>query len=399
MVNLRSDNRVLTQNTKYAFLTNNYSSGVSTINITAAAGFAADDFILIGEMGQESSEVFRIGSINSSTGDIVLQTAAGAGGTTLYGHPESSKVYQLPYNQVKFYWTAAAGTIADETPTFATTTPLSGWLTLDPTSWYTIYADTGHSTGFGWFIYQNSVTAEASTNSNPIPYAGFSGNTVASVFADFDSLLNVSELKLVTVQDKFSWLNEALSQFKNKLNLNNVEYTVSTPQIVTIVSGTAEYQLPDDFSDLISVSTYDSTNPTAWGAEVDFIPVYKIDSYNASSGTPGIGYSMWWGSSVRYYLRNRYIGFTPTPTSGAYQYRYRAKATRVTGLSDYIDLPDNGFYALKDWMLYRSGLKFSNPNAQVYLQSFNNNLNLQIQASVKRDANLDTWEIASSANT
>lgn len=385
MISLRSDNRVLTQNTKYAFLTNNYSSGVGTINITSAVGFSVDDFILIGEMGQESAEIFRIGSINSTTGDIVLHDANGLGVTTLYGHPESSKVYQMPYNQVKFYWTAATGTIADETPTFATTTPLSGWLTLDSTSWYTVYSDTLHSSGFGWFIYQNSITSEASSNSNPIPYVGFSANTVATVFADFDSLLNVSELKLVTISDKFAWLNEALSLLKNKLNLSNVEYTVSVPQIVTIISGTREYQLPDDFSDLISVSTYDSTSANPNGIQIEYMPVYQIDDYT--------------GSETKYYLRNRYIGFVPTPTSGSYQYRYRARAVRVTSLSDYIDLPDNAFYALKDWMLYRSGLKFSNQNANVYLQSFTNLVNLFIQASVKRDANLDSWSIASSANT
>jgi hypothetical protein len=393
MVTLRSDNRVLTQNVKYAFLTDNYSKGVNVINITSTNDFKVNDFILIGDMGKENAEIFRIGAINASSGDITLQDASGTGAVTLYGHQESSKVYQLPYNQVMFYWTAATGTIADETPVFSTTTALSGWLSLDPTSWYTVFADTAHSTGFGWFIYRNSATTEASTNSNPIPYGGFSGNTVASVFADFDSLLNISELKLVTVSDKFSWLNEALAQFKNKLNLSNVEYTVSVPQIITVFSGVSEYQLPDDFSDLISVSSYNPANPTAAGTPIDFLPVYKVDNYQGTM----INFNNFTGT--RYYIRNRYIGFTPTPTQASYyQYRYRAKSTRVTSLSDYIDLPENGWYILKSWMLYRSGLKFSNPNAQVYLNDFNNTLNLQIQSSVKRDANLDSFSMDPTTN-
>lgn len=385
MVTLRSDNRVLTQNAKFAFLTNNYSSGSNTINLTSSVGFNVDDMILIGEMGQESAEIFRIASINSSSGDVVLHNAAGAGGTTLYGHAESSKVYRLPYNQIRFYWTAASGTIADETPVFNTTTPLEAWVDLDPTSFYTTFQDTGHSTGFGWFVYLNSVTSDASSNSNPIPYAGFSANTVAAVFNDFDSLLNVSELKLVTMSDKFSWLNEALAQLKNKLNLSNVEYTVSLPQIITIISGTPEYQLPDDFSDMISISTYDPTNTTTSGTTIDYLPVYKIDTYT--------------GSDTKYYLRNRYVGFVPQPASGNFQFRYRARASRVTSLSDYIDLPDNSFYTLKDWMLFRSGLKFSNSNAPMYLQTFTNSVNMYIQASVKRDANLDSWDIAANTNT
>jgi hypothetical protein len=194
----------------------------------------------------------------------------------------------------------------------------------------------------------------------------------------------VAELKLVTVSDKFSWLNEALAQLKNKLNLSNVEYTVSTPQTLSILSGTAEYQLPDDFSDIVSIID-DQASGTADGGDIPYLSIAKVPSYT--------------GDTVCYYLRNRYIGFVPTPTESAtYYYRYRAKATRVTGLSDYIDLPDNAFYSLKDWMLYRSGLKFNNPNANIYLQSFINSVNLYIQASVKRDANLDTWGIESSAN-
>lgn len=383
-ITLKADNRVLTQNARYAFLTNNYSAGVSTINITNTTGFAEDDFILIGEMGHESAEIFRIGSINATSGDIVLQDSSGAGDVTLFGHAESTKVYQLSYNTIRFYWTAALGTIADETPTFAATTPLSGYQDIDPTSWYTTYSDTDHSTGFGWFIYRNSITTVASSNSNAIPYAGFSGNTVSAVFADFDSLMNVAELKLVTVNDKFSWLNEALAQMKNKLNLNNVEYTVSTPQTLTIVSGTAEYQLASDFGDMVSITDGLNTSTTQ-GYDIPYLSIGKVQASQADT--------------THYYLRGRYIGFVPTPTeSTTYYYRYRAKASRVTGLSDYIDLPDNAFYTLKDWMLYRAGLKFSNANAAAYLQSFNNALNLYIQASVKRDANADTWDIAASAN-
>ena len=197
--------------------------------------------------------------------------------------------------------------------------------------------------------------------------------------------MNVSELKLVTVADKFSWLNEALAQMKNKLNLTNIEYFVSVPQTIAVVSGTSEYQLTDDFADIVSIADGENTT-TSTGYNIPFISVPKVQDYK--------------GDVVHYYLRGRYIGFVPKPTASAtYYYRYRSKAVRVTGLHDYIDLPDNAFYTLKDWMLYRAGLKFKNPNASVYLQTFINSLNLYIQASVKRDANLDTWGITSSANT
>lgn len=385
MITLKSDNRVLTQNAKYAFLTSNYSSGVSTLNVTATAPYVANDFILIGEMGQENSEIFRIGSISTS-GDIVLQTAAGVGATTLYGHPESSKVYKIDYNQVNFYRTAALGTIADETPTFSANTSLSGWLSLTPQSWYTTYNDTTYSTGFGWFVLRNSITLEASTNSNAIPYSGFAAQTVASVFADVDSLLNVTELKLISVSEKFAWVNEALTLLKNKLNLTNTEYTVSTTQTLTIVSGTAEYQLPSDFSDIVEITDGLNTSTTT-GGPIPFMSVSKALSYD--------------GDTVFYYLRGRYLGIVPTPTASAtYYYRYRAVATRLTSLSDYVTLPDGAFYSLKDFVLYRAKQKLKDmASANAYFQAFTNGVNLYMISAVKRDNDLTSWSIETSSNT
>lgn len=379
MIILRADNRVLISS-DYSYLVNNYESGVSTIQIANPVSFDADDFILIGTFESETSEIFRIGSVDTMTGDITLENSSGVSTSTKFAHAESTKVMVLPYNQVRFYWTAALGTIADETPTFNTSTPLTGWTDIDPQSLYTTYSDADHSTGFGWFLYQNSVTEDGSQESNPIPYVGFAGNTVAQVFTDFDSLLNTNEQKLVTVGEKFSWLNEALALLKNKLNLNNVEYFVSTEQSLSIVSGTSEYLLPNDFSDLVYV--HDGTESKV---EIPYMNVQKAGSYT--------------GNTLFYYLRNRYIGFVPTPTtSTTYKYKYRIKASTVSSLSTYLDLPDNAFYALKDFMMYRASLKFSNPIANTYYQSFTNSVNHYVQAAVKRDTNLDSWEPAPYAN-
>ena len=383
MFTLKSDNRTLIQNSKYSYLSTNFSSGSPSITIINTEDFAVDNFVLIGEFGKSDAEIFRVGAINTTTQVITLQNAAGSGTSTRFSHPESTKVYVLPYNQIRFYWTAALGTIADETPTFATTTPLTGYVSLEPASIYTTYEDSSQTTGFGWFVYYNSVSTDVSTNSNAIPYAGFVGQTVAAVFSDFDSLLNTNELKLVSLIDKFSWLNEGLAVLKNKLNLTSIAYFVSERQTISATSGTAEYQLPADFSDIVEITD----NSTVNALNIGYIPVSQVLS---NVGTT---------DATRYYLRGRYIGLSPTPTTSAtYYYRYRAKATAVTSISTYIDLPDAAYFCLKDWMLYRACQKFTNPMAQQYYQSFTNSVNLFVQASAKQDANLDSWSIEKSAN-
>lgn len=381
MIILKADNRVLSANSQYSYLVDNYASGVSSITIVNTEGFTANAFILIEDFGKEIAEIFRIGTINATTGVITLEKSDGSSTTTNFAHSESTKVYVLEYNQIRFYFTAATGNvITDESPVYNTDNPLTGFIDLEPAHWYHTYSDSTNITGFGWFVYFNTITSVTSQESNPIPYIGFAGNTVAQVFEDFDGLLNTNELRLVSITEKFSWLNEALALLKNKLNLTNVEYFVSTEQDLTIVSGTQEYLLASDFSDLVYIHD-GSTSKNI----IPFMKVHKAGLYT--------------GSILHYYLRNRYIGFVPSPgASNTYKYKYRAKASTVTSVSTYLDLPDNAFYALKDFMMYRASLKFNNPIANTYYESFTNSVNLFVQSAVKRDADLDSWEIAPWAN-
>ena len=383
MVTLKADNRVIVNNAEFSYLVSNYQSNVSSVEVANAEPFSVGTPILFSEIGQSDAEILKVNAISGTT--ITIGDIDNIATNTAYSHPESTKVVALPYDQIRFFWTAALGTIADETPTFNANTPLTAWVTLNPSSYYSTYGDTGHSTGFGWFMYRNATTGETSSVSNPIPYAGFTLNTAQQVFADFESLLNTNELKLISVNDKFAWLNEALAIIKNKLNLTNVEYTVSTRQTITTTASTAEYILPDDFSDVVEITEED-------GEPVDFIPVSQVLVNNGQNSSTTV---------TKYYLRGRYIGFSPTPTvtGTIFYYTYRQKATRVINTSTYIELPDNMFYVIKDWMMFRAYSKFNNPVAQNYYQYFNNAINLFIQASVKRSANLDTWEITSSANT
>ena len=399
MIVLQSDNRILVSNSKYTYLTQNYASGVNTVNVANTEPLAVDSFVILGEFGHADAEIFRIISLDSSTGDIGLGDDSGASDTTIQAHPESTKVTVLPYNKVKFFWTPATGTIADEDPVFNTSMPLSGWTDLDPSSYYTSYTDSINITGFGWFEYRNSVTTEVSQESNPIPYAGFGLNTVTNVFADFESLLNIRELKMVSLADKFGWLNEALAILKNKLNLTNAEFTVSTPQVINILPGVNEYLLPDDFCDVVEITT-GLNSPTTSGRNIPFLPVSKALSYggDAQGGWQSNYYNVGLGI-IYYYLRGRYIGFVPTPsTSAVYYYTYRAKSSRLTSLSDVIILPDNAFYCLKDFMMYRAKLKFSDPSASTYYQAFADGVSLFMQSAVKRNSNLDSWNPSPESN-
>ena len=379
MVTLTADQRSLLQNSKYSFLTNNYSSGVSSFYILNASdtSFAADAFLLLGNFGSEDAEVVRISTVDSSTGLITLTT------TTKRAHSESSKVSVLPYNQVRFYYTTTA--------TFSTSTPLTGYVELQAGDWFCVYNDETYSTGYGWFTFYNSVTAIASQPSNNIPYAGFGSNTTEDILNSVFSLLGNKELKLITREEVLDFVSEGYSKMRNKLNLSNSEYTASGPITLSITSGTVEYLLESDFDDLISITSgLDTSNPGA-GGNYTKKPIEWISLKDAYNYT---------GDDVRYYLRGKYIGFLPTPTeSASYIYRYTKKGSRLSSNTDEVDLPNNGEYIVQDFALYRCYLKFQNINmAGTYLKSFNDGLNDIIIASVKRSAELPSFGIDGYAN-
>lgn len=377
MIILESDNRRLTLSSKYTYTVTNYPSGITTFSVLNAtdSAYKANEFILLSNFGAEDAEVVQIASVDNVTGIINITTP------TTFAHSESTRISILPYNQVRFFYTVL--------PVFDTVTPLTGYVNIQPSDWFTTYTDEANSTGYGWYCFYNSNTTNLSQPSNFIPYVGFESNTTENILDDFFSMLSNKELKLVTREDALSWASEAYGRMRNKLNLTNVEYSSSDITTLTLTPGIIEYDLPTDFDHLISFITgVDPANPGAWGSfkqDIEFISLREAYTFN------GIG--------PRYYIRGRKIGIIPTPqTATTYSYIYQKRASRLTLNTDEVDLPDGGEYVIKDYMLYRAFQKFQNPQYKVYLESYTNGINDMIISSVSRDANLDSWGIQKQSN-
>lgn len=371
-VTLKADNRALVSNARYSYLSTNYSSAVATISVLNGSIFSADQYVLIGNFGSSSAEILKIRSVSGN--DLTFKDESDVQTNTVQAHPESTRIYALPYNQVKFYYTA--------TSTFDTLTTLAT-SNVSASEYFTAYTDGAHASGYGWFVFYNQESSAVSTNSNAIPYSGFSGATVKKTLDNFFSLLNNKELKLISMEDAMSWLNEGYSIARNELNLVNTEYNTSDEQTLAVTPGVAEYALPVDFSNLVYIR---QTTSDAVGLDpISFAEVPKFLLY----GSP----------KARYYLRGLYLGFVPTPAEATtYKYRYQTKVTDLDGYDDIIDLPDNGHYAVKDFMLYRAYQKLTNPNSSVYYKVFRDWLDRIKMSSVTRDKSTDSWGIADIAN-
>lgn len=383
---LKADHRRLTEGQPYAFAVSTVAkgTGVSTpISVTNADSFAVNDYVLIGSFGHGTSEIARVAGVGLIDHTVTLASV------TRFAHPESTRITKLPYSQVRFFWTPVPPdpvppepVYEDAVPSFTGMTPLTGYLDIRTDSWFTTHSDDLHFTGYGWYVFRNPQTGYVSIQSNPIPYGGFGAHTAKETIEAFFSMLRMDDRKLVTDSDAFAWMNEGYMLARQNLNLVNDEYGASKESTVSVVPGVFEYRLPDDFSDLIYIAGSD-------GQEIRFIALSDIPLWNAVTG-----------NTVRYYLRGKNIGFTPVPTvSATYSYRYRSKGLLIDSYEDELLLPDNGPYAVRDFMLSKAHEKLNNPQMSAKKrQDFDTAVNTMKMSAVKRSANLDNWSIAKESN-
>jgi len=365
-ITLKTDNRSLLTGAKYSYLNANYASGVTTLVLVSGTGFAANDYILLGEFGQETAEIVKISNVSTNTLTV---------GATSFAHAESTKVTILKYNQVRFYHTADT--------TFSAGSPVTAYMPVQADSRYTIAYDTTNTTGYGWSLFYNATTAKATQNSNAIPYAGFGQNSVKKLLDAFWSQLNSKETNLITVDDAFYWLNEGYSIAKSELNLVNNNYSTAERYSLTTTSGLQEYSFPTNASKIMAV--YDSDE---YEQEVEYIEQSQIDEYESNEG-----------NRVKYYIRGDYIGFTPTPDSAAtYYVRYQTKASTLTSYYDDVELPDNNYFCIIDFMLYRASQKLGKNDIRVRKSSFDEGLERLKLTSFKRHGEEDSFGIKDNSN-
>lgn len=458
---LTADNRDLSKGAKYSYLSANTSSGVTSLTVENSEDFLPDQYILIGEFGSAYAEIKKISQITAATNTLVISTttrfphaestkitiikydqvrffhttdttfSAGdplrtyvllgnettqfditnpAGTTFRYTYdttgtnPDIEKFVKTGYTIVinaqnfdsnnngtftatgvgtNYFEVTNASGVAESNKTIGTgyIKVNTNYIDIDATSDLTKFDDTGNSSGYGWFVFYNSSSATASQNSNAIPYAGFAENSVKSIIDNFYGLLNNKEMELIKVEDAYKWLNEAYAIARNELNLINKEYTGSDEYDISVTDSVKEYSLPSNFSEILSVT--DSS-----GSPIDVVDLKDV-SYN-----DGVG-----DSELKYYIRGSYIGFSPTPSSGAtYTIRYLTTRTAINSYYDSLDFPDDNYYCLIDFMLFRASIKLSRPDLKEHLSLFKESIKDMKLKSGNRDGSLDSFGLAESSN-
>lgn len=229
MKNIKVQNQELLEDASSSNLSASVTSGTGTISVYSIADFAVDKILLIGEFGQEGSEIIKTHGTTTPSGTTVTLLS-----NLTKSHPKDTKVYILPYDQVQFY---------HATTTTGTKTQMGSDTDINEESTETLYTDSTYTSGYYFTRFYNSIDNTYSDYSDPIPYGGLASNTVGYAielamnelkkeFSDtltYDMLLNETNACLRYVRGKLKrWSN--VQEFDYVLDqMNRGEYSWDLP--------------------------------------------------------------------------------------------------------------------------------------------------------------------------
>jgi len=127
---------------------------------TSSDTWANNDYMLIGNFGDETSEIMQVAAAVTSATSITIDRSGETGGTR-FAHPIGTPVYRLTFNRVEFSRGAT-----DSTASLSVLTTIR----IQPDDLYTRFEDVTNSTGFGFVRFNNETSGTFSSYSDGVNY-------------------------------------------------------------------------------------------------------------------------------------------------------------------------------------------------------------------------------------
>lgn len=351
---ITADNPSLEQAEK-TIITDPVSVGDTTLNVKNTNIFVNTNYIIIGEEGNEKTEIKQVNAVVSS--DSQLTTTA-----TEFAHGEGDPVYYCRYNQIKFYMaTSLTGTY-----TLQTTVDVD----VDNPSKQTIWDDTdGVSTNYYKVSYYNDVTTLESSLSDPIPGGGISTNSVRYIT---DQVLREAQDEneaLTSRQEILDWMNECQSDVKTRRRKWPFLYDRA---VSSRVDSRGYYTLATDFgvSDVDVIDhidyNYNDGSTTDITYRLRYVPKEEFDYQTEDNDAEESDSTQIWTWDEA----TDYLWVYPTPEStqaAAYYLYYYKDFTELDSDGDTPEIPDNSIY--KNYCLMRFFTKKGDTGKAAYYMS------------------------------
>jgi hypothetical protein len=325
-----------TDNLEKSYLSKNYAIGNTVFLVRNSNRFNVNDRILIGEMGNENTEILTVQAVSAD--GLTVTTSAGS----LYPHTASDSVYVLRYDQVKFY-RSTTGIDGSYTEL------VSVAMDVDNESLQTLYEDpTGLSTYYYKISYYNSIASVESSLSDPIPGGGYGRKQVGTLVQEFLTEIGDEQQEYITVPQILSLLNECNEDLTGQ---SKRPYRFLRKSVLADYSPTP-IDLDDIAPDLLRFDRMkfeytDQANNTVRG-NVNMISMEDLE-FKQYSSSPIVINPFMTVLDAAIDEEDNTIHFNPLPTTtkiGALKIRYWADFAYITSLADTFQTPVKRIYKL-----------------------------------------------------
>lgn len=184
-----------------SYLANPYSVGVTSIQVKNSDRFSANYRIMLGEMGQEKTEIVTVSAVNADGNTLTI-------GATVFAHSADDPVYVLPFDQVKYYRATSESGSYSVISTQA--------LDVDNADLTTKYDDTtGTSAYFYKFTFYHSISTVESAFSDVIGGSGWRREQVGNIVDEILQEVSDQNEIHVTRTELLGYFNDVNDDLQN----------------------------------------------------------------------------------------------------------------------------------------------------------------------------------------
>lgn len=224
---IRVFNIGLLEDVEKTFVTSSITAADATLTVQNIAGGAVNGYLLVGELGQEKTELLQIHASTAPSGTTITLAATAY---PTFNHPTDTPIYFINYNQVEFSRATTSGGDKSILVTSAIT----------PDQECTVYNDVTNSTGYAYTRFKNSTTTTYSDYSDEQSYGTIEGYkagalinrvlNIAHTSAPREVLLDfINDAILKIKESKVKWrAEEASRDASNSYGLASETFTLPT---------------------------------------------------------------------------------------------------------------------------------------------------------------------------
>lgn len=205
----------------------------STITVDSIDGFAVNQVILIGELGQEDSEIIKTHPSTTPSGSTITLAS-----NTTKAHSARTKVYLIEFDAVEV---SHADTLTGAKSVLATPSIQADQLIQ-------VYTDTTETAGFYFARYKETIGNTFGSYTDGVPYGGWADTQVGHCIQKALDENKESLSDIITLRNCFDWINDGLRYIAGKLR-RFPQYQKLNTIIGQTVRGSFLITLPTDIYD------------------------------------------------------------------------------------------------------------------------------------------------------